>query len=74
MLTARGTVKVAVSDFSSSVTGAVWVPAASFTVTSPNVISAACSVIVVAGAASVTSIVSRPRNVSFSRSGANHSV
>ena len=71
---ARSTVKVAVSAFTSCVTraGCVWPPAVIDT--SPKAISAACSVTSVVGFSTVTRIVSRPRNVALSRSGANHSV
>ena len=69
-----GTVNVAVSVFSSSVTCAVCVPPPDSMRTSPNSISAACSVIAVAGSLSCTWMVSRPRKVSFCRSGANQSV
>ena len=71
---ACGTVKVAVSDVGSRVTRAVCVLPAAAIVTSPNSISAACSVIDVDAALSSTWIVSRPLNVFWVRSGANQSV
>ena len=69
-----GTVNVAVSLFASVVTFAVCVRPPEVIVTSPNLISAACSVMLVVGSVSVTRIDSRPRKVSFARSGANQSV
>jgi hypothetical protein len=68
------TVNVAVSWLASVVTRAFCVRPPDVMVTSPNCISAACSVIDVVGSATVTRIDSRPRNVSFWRSGANHNV
>ena len=70
----RSTVRVTISFLASSVTRArcVWPPAVM--VTSPKVISAACSVTAVVGLATCTRMVSRPRKVALARSGANHSV
>ena len=69
-----GTLSVAVSVFSSRRTVAGWVLPPASIATSPKAISAACSVTALAGASSRTRISARPRKVSRSRSGANHSV
>ena len=68
-----GTVKVAVSVFSSRRTLAVWVVPPAAISTLPKAISAAWSVTALAGASSRTSMTARPRKVALSRSGANHS-
>jgi hypothetical protein len=64
----RGLVLVSV------VTLAICVRPPDVIVTSPNVISAACSVMLVPGSVRVTRIVSRPRKVSFARSAQTASV